>query len=350
MFKIFDGSKVSEIIENKSVSTTTRKPKRKHNNERTLAIEYVNDTLLQPSTIQRTKTTSKIYQNSLKENNMDKLTITTTNNNELQLKSGKTNLIIPFSSIYDLSTMNHEQLNTLSIVALYYNSSNQSTNNERVLTIKQIKNLQKILGVNVEIYTNAFDRVLDKFYSTNHIVDKLIGSIDDATKIIDSLTPINDGIIIDKPKLSKQDLLYINSRMNSLYSTVVITKTEIDDIQTFYELNNDYKCYIIYPSYVSSEDRNILINYIDDTMQENVVDTFKVYTHPKFSSCEFVPRMIFNLEFLNLLYESFKLSDIVNPLTQNEIATYIAANRQFMSISTVEQYLNAYTIITAERI
>ena len=87
-----------------------------------------------------------------------------------------------------------------------------------------------------------------------------------------------------------------------------------------------------------------------ETDNEQETEVFKLYTHPKFSSSEYVPRMSFNLDFLNLLYESFKLSDITNPLTQNEIATYIAANRQFIQISSVEQYLNAYTVITAEHI
>ena len=355
VFKIFDGNKVAELIEQKpSVpQSTARKSRRIRSTERTISISYVDDKLLDSHIIDRTKSNSKQFISMLKSSNV-------TNNisiNGNTLTIGKVN--VNFPSIYDLSSLCHEQLNTLALVALYHISSanielvdgSYSYTKQRVLNTTQLINLQKILGLQSELYVNAFNRVYNKFYSLLHDTDKFVGSQTNPLDIINKRVQINEGILIDKQLLSNEDISYIQARLHINYSTVIITETNLDFIPNYYKLNDNTNMFVIYPQFATREDINTLSTYIDNyVIHSNTEDVFKLYTHPKFSSCNYTPRMTFNLDFLNLLYESFKLIDITNPLTQNEIATYIAANRQFTQIASVEQYLNAYTVITAERI
>ena len=348
VFKIFDGNKVSELIEQKTqVEPVVRKSRRSRNVDRSLTISYVDDKVIDKDVIERVKVTSKQFSASLKKND-----VIVAHDNMLTIN----NDAFTFPTNYKLDSLCHEQLNALAIVAKYHKSAGTlESDNQRILTITQFKNLYKILGITSEMYVHAFNRVCSKFYSLYHDADKLVGSQSSPIELVHLLLDINEGLMIDKQFLNSDDIKYIEvTRRNSHYATAIITEStlNVDKFTNYYQLNDKTKLYIIYPRFVSSDDINTLNNYIDNYVihNEDNNDIFKLYTHPKFSSCTYAPRMTFNLDFLNLLYESFKLVDINNPLTQNEIATYIAANRQFSQIASVEQYLGAYTVITAERL
>lgn len=345
LLKLFDGNKITEIIENKHKNNDAVKvSKRKRNIEKTLSIEYINDDFIDSRVIEHTKSNTKKLLNLLNATKLSTNYVEIGDGNVLKFMNKE----VRFPDNYNLSAYCHEQLNTLVMIATYYMKHNEDMGTERLVPVSLMKNLQKILGVNVELFGNAFNRVYDKFCSTCYEVDELIGAIDNTSNVINNCININDGVLIIKDILEQEEIDYINTRKNCNYSTAVITYSELD-IPNHFVVNDELNLYVIYPHYASNDDITNLNTIIENHITNNE-QIFKYYTHPKFSSCQYIKRMVFNLDFLNFLNESFKLVDITNPLTQNEIANYVATNRQFTQISSIEQYLNAYTIITFERL
>ena len=344
VFKIFDGNKVAELIANQKKDSTnesstlsgkrnTRRSRRTIDKQ-TLAIDYIDESKLNTQLIERTKTISKVFKSLSKEK-------ITTDKNKLIIGNKK----YEFPDCYDLDDLIHEQLNSLALIATTYNNNNQSAYHP--LNNLQIQNLKKILGINVELYVNAFNRTLDNFYSVYHEVDKLVGSLGNINEIIKSNITINNGVIVQLEHLTQQQIDYLTNRSKLPYSTVIITN---DELTIGTKLSDNM--YVLFPCFVDKDDISALIQYINKYVinNEDNETVFKLYNHPKMSSCNYSPRIMFNIEFMKFIYEKFKLVDVCNPLTKNEIATYIATNRQFSNFEVVEQYLNCYTVITAERI
>ena len=369
VFKIFDGNKIAELINtinavsaNSGTQTTSisaaitpvSAPKRRRRTtaatssalERKLLlnINYVNESKLNSQLVDRLKTISRIFKPLSKEK------ISIENNNVLVVGNKR----FKFPECYDLDDLTHEQLNSLALIATSYK---QSENTYHPLSRIQINNLKKILGVNVELFVDAFNRTLEHFYSQHYEVDKFVGSLGSIDEIIKTRSAINNGVIIQREHLTEPEKQYIQTRLKSSYSTVIITKddlpfgTKIKLIDVVDDISCDYM-YILFPYFVDKDDMISLIQYINQYVvnNENNETVFRLYTHPKTSSCNYTPRMLFNIEFMKFIYEKFKLVDVCNPLTKNEIATYIATNRQYSNFETIEQYLNCYTVITAERI
>jgi hypothetical protein len=202
------------------------------------------------------------------------------------------------------------------------------------------------------MFVDSYTRTLPHYYSPTHSIDKLTGSVGDSNETIKCNELINNSILIRKPVLSIDELLWIYStRFNIPHTTIIITTTEMN-IPTSFSIDETlgYKLYIIFPDFVTTDDENILLRYVNShVLDPNSEPIFRLYTHPKLSST-YSKRITFNLDFLDLLFERFKCVNISTPLTQNEIASYIATDRQFGAFESVEHYLNAYTVITAERL
>ena len=349
ILKIFDGAKVNELIEKSNAAVVVaNKRKRSRVVNHTLKIDYVDETIFDKDLISRTKSTNKQLMKILNKSkpSADGNTVSYGNNK-----------CATFPNMYNVQNLSHEQLNSLVLIADYY-KSHKITMNSDTLNIRgvQLLNLRKILKINTELFANTFTRTCPRYYSEHHEVDKLTGSLGNSSEYVKSGLYINDGLLIVASTLKPDVIEYITStRLNSNYSTAIITNSDvsISNAVKFVISNEQEQLFmnVIYPNFVSHDDIDKLNKYIlRYVIDNNTSDIFKYYQHPKMSNLTYSPRITFYDQFLEFLYEKFKLVDIITPLTQNEIATYIATNRQFSAFDSVEQYLKAYTIITAERL
>lgn len=244
----------------------------------------------------------------------------------------------------------------LGLICYYYYKFNRyDCNNEfksnKLLSVIQTCNIRNILGINTELYSNVYDRVLDNWYSIYHNVDKLFGSKDYTQNALYD-NDIKDGVLIEKYELDEHDISFIRNRVNSKYATAIATKTDLD-IEGIFKLSLDmYNLYVIFPSFITNSDKSLLGSYLIRAFNTNSKDEiFKYYTCPdNITNGVYKPKVIFKKEFFSFIFESFKLYDICTPLTQVEIATYISSNREFSQFETVENFLNTLTVFCVERI
>ena len=239
----------------------------------------------------------------------------------------------------------------LSLICYYYYKFNRYDENgkfksEKQLTKTQTRNLRSILGINTELFGNIYDTVLDNWYSVYHNVDKLVGSKEYSQNIL--FESIEDGVLIEKEHLDEYTIDFIRNRFDCLYSTVIITKTKLNELNRF-KLNNKYYLYVIYPNFITDEDIQLLNNYLRRNIENPNEELFKYYTHPNLMEDVYEKRLIFKSEFFTFIFESFKMYDICNPITQSEVAGFISSNRSFQQIETVEGYLNTLATLCVER-
>ena len=330
LFKIFDGTKIIDLLKHGNQEKQKTTKKRRNTTSHQLKIELNNEKKI--NTILRTKSTSKQLSSLIGKS---KIVVEDSN-----LKCGDKTYSIP--QIYDLSTLTHEQLNTLVIVADYYSNINEPVYNP--INQVNLNNLKNIFGTTVELCTNSMTRTSIKYYSEHYEIDKLTGACGN----VNNLQTIDENVIIIKEFINNKLCEFIKSRKNSPYSTLILT-TSILNVEHKYKLNDNDWLYIIYPSFVSLDDITILEDYIRQyVIFSKVSDKFKYYLHPTLK-CSYVQRLAFNLDFLKLMHEKFRQTSIMTPLTQKEIATTIATNQQFSSFEMVESYLSTYTFIEFER-
>ena len=334
LFKIFDGTKIIDLLKHgnqeKQKSTKKRRTTTSHQLKIELSYEKKIDTVL------RTKTTSKQMSSLIGKS---KIVVEGS-----ELKCGNKTYSIP--QMYDLSSLTHEQLNSLIIVADYYNKIDEPF--YKPINQINLNNLKHIFGITVELCVNSMTRTSAKYYSEHYEIDKLTGACGSVDSLVDGGQAINENVIIIKEFVDHKLSKYIESRKYTSYSTLILT-TSILNIEHKFKLNNNNWLYVLYPSFVSLDDIMILENYMHQyVLPVKVDDLFKFYSHPTLK-CSYVQRLAFNLDFLKLMNKKFKQTCVMTPLTQKEIATTIATNQQFSSFEMVESYLSTYTFIVFER-
>lgn len=388
IFKIFDGDKIIDFLENKDntpnrYEQTGRKNKKIVN--KSLGIAYVCDNTFEvnetddeyiipnPESIKMVNSdeTNDEYQYEYTEiehfeqpaKSHMKITINKTQSDQMIQIKYDTDLICVQKPNQYLNV----DINNLGLICYYYYKFNRYDENGKFKSTKQLskiqtKNLRSLLGINTELFGNIYDRTLDNWYSIHHNVDKLFGSKEySQSAIIDG---INDGVLIEKEYLDEDVISFINQRRNSKFSTVIVTKTNLNNPELYSGHNKSlsnilfeipvtggYKLYTIFPNFITNEDiiliKNYLMRIIDINPSEEI---FKYYLSPKINDNVYCKKLIFKKEFFSFIFESFKLYDICVPLTQVEVATFISANRKFSQMETVENFLNTLTAFCMERI
>ena len=332
LLKTFDGSKVIDMLKHGNQEKQKSTKKRRNATSHQLKIELNDEKKI--DTILRTKSTSKQLLSLIGKSN---IVIEGSD-----LKYGNKTYSIP--QIYNLSSLTREQINSLVVVANYYNEESFYNPINQI----NLNNLKKIFGITVELCVNSMTRTSVKYYSEHYEIDKLTGACGSIDTLMKNKQMINEDVIIIKESIDNKLYEYIDSRRSIPYSTLILT-TSILNINYKYKLNNDNWLYVIYPTFVSSDDVVILNDYICKyVILAKVDDIFKYYLHPTLK-CSYVQRLTFNLDFLKLMNEKFKQTCIITPLTQKEIATTIATNQQYSSFEMVESYLSTYTLIVFER-
>lgn len=388
IFKIFDGDKIIDFLENKDnalikYEQTGRKNKKIV--DKSLGIAYVRDNTFEvnetddeyiipnPESIKMVNSdeTNDEYQYEYTEikhfeqpaKSRMKITINKTQSDQMiQIKYD-----IDLVCVQKPNQYSNVDINNLGLICYYYYKFNRYDENGKFKSTKQLskiqtKNLRSLLGVNTELFGNIYDRTLDNWYSIYHNVDKLFGSKDySQSAIIDG---INDGVLIEKEYLDGDTIAFINQRRNSKFSTVIVTKTKLNNPELYSGRNKSlsnilfeipvtdgYKLYTIFPNFITNEDiiliKNYLMRIIDINPSEEI---FKYYLCPKINENVYCKKLIFKKEFFSFIFESFKLYDICVPLTQVEVATFISSNRKFSQMETVENFLNTLTAFCMERI
>lgn len=389
IFKIFDGDRIIELLEkkdNESVDHETgRKNKKKF--DKSLGLVYANNdniivnktkdeyTVPNPESIKmiNSNEANDDYQYEYTEINyynqppQSRLKITIRKNIDkvddeiVQIKYNNDLICVQKPTQYSCF-----DINDLGLICYYYYKFNRYDENGKFKSTKQLskiqtKNIRSLLGINTELFSNIYDRTLDKWYSIYHNVDKLFGSTDySQLAIIDG---INDGVLIEKEFLDKDVIEFIDRRRNSKFSTVIVTKTNLNRQEsclahtkvmssTLFEIpiGKSYKLYTIFPNFITNEDVILIKNYLIRIVDSPSEEIFKYYLCPRINENIYHKKLIFKKEFFSFIFESFKLYDICVPLTQVEVATFISSNRKFSQIETVENFLNTLTALCMERI
>lgn len=388
IFKLFDGDKIIDFLENKDNALNRYEQtgrKNKKNVDKSLGITYacdntfeVNETddeyvIPNPESIKMINSdeTNDEYQYEYTEikyfeqptKSHMKITINNTQSDQMIQIKYDTDLIC----VQKPNQYSNVDINNLGLICYYYYKFNRYDENGKFKSTKQLskiqtKNLRSLLGVNTELFGNIYDRTLDNWYSIYHNVDKLFGSKDySQSAIVDG---INDGVLIEKDYLDEDIISFINQRRNSKFSTVIVTKTKLNDPELYSSRNkslsnilfeisvtDDYKLYAIFPNFITNEDVILIKNYLMRIININPSEEiFKYYLSPKINENDYCKKLIFKKEFFSFIFESFKLYDICVPLTQVEVATFISSNRKFSQMETVENFLNTLTAFCMERI
>ena len=369
IFKLYDGDKIVDFLEHNFIQTER---KNKKVVDKTLGITYLNDDTIKFNEtiddyiVPNPESIKMVNSNEVDDNyqyeNIEIETYKQPLNNRLNVTVRKTTnqLQIKYSEdlIYVQKPEQYSNVNIekLGLVCYYYFKFNRydkegNFKSTKYLTKTQTKNLKSILGINTELFSNIYDRTLDNWYSIYHNVDKLFGSKDYSQIAV--YNGIDDGVLIEKETLDETIIEFIENRINSKYSTVIVTKTKLNKRLLFkVPLNDyDYNMYVIFPNFITNNDVVLLKNYLTRIMNiDSEEEIFKYYTCPRINENIYTKKLIFRKEFFTFIFESFKLYDICVPLTQTEVATYISLNRKFSQIETVENFLNSLTVLCVERV
>lgn len=387
IFKIFDGDKIMDFLENKSQINFEQSGRRnKKIVDKTLGITYANEhkfivnetnddyIVPNPESIkminsndvndeyQYEYTEIERYNQPIKHQMKISVRKNATNKNQNFVEHNNSDNDEIIQIKYDNDLINVQKpnqysnidINNLGLICYYYYKFNRYDENGKFKSTKQLskiqtRNIGNLLGINTELFSNIYDRTLDNWYSIYHNVDKLFGSKDySQSAMVDG---IDDGVLIEKEFLNEDVISFIEQRKNSKYSTVIITKTKLKNDSMFeMSIGESYKLYVIFPNFITNGDVILIKNYLTRIIDNPTEEIFKYYMQPKINEDAYCKKLIFKKEFFSFIFESFKLYDICVPLTQVEVATFISSNRKFSQIETVENFLNSLTTLCLERI
>ena len=187
-----------------------------------------------------------------------------------------------------------------------------------------------MLFINEELFGHPYTRTLKNSYQ-----------LDDSTDIINDndAYPVNNIIVnVNRPNSVETALNeYVIKRKGSQFSTVVVNPTNVnifDDVLTF---SNDVTIGIVWPNFVTKDDIRQLKHMF-------TAPDFQMYESPDFFKVSFEKSLIIRQNYLNFLAPAFKPIDVVQPVTQTEIATFISSNRQFSQFELIDNYFSAFNV------
>lgn len=233
---------------------------------------------------------------------------------------------------------------------LYDNGKFKST---RLISNIARYNLQLVLNLNVELYSNMYEHQYDYWYSEHHDVDSIFGSIDNSSAALDS--NINDNLLIERDTLSQECMDYISTnRRTSKFSTVIITKSEISEKCVHKFMSPDgqtVNVYVIYPGWMRTNDRSIhklsvMMDIIDEQVRASIASTqpiiefiqyVDIIDHDVRSNANtYLVHPVLNKLMMGILNNWFNGLKTIKPLKEYELTKHITSNVLYSNIKLVD--------------